>query len=266
MSNSINATPHAARAPLAGKRGLVTGIANVDSIAWGCAAALRAAGAELAITYLNAKAEPHVRPLAERLESPLILPLDVEVQGQTVAVFDAIARQWETLDFVVHSLAFAPSGDLHGRVVDCSPDGFLRAMRVSCYSLLEMARLAEPLMPNGGTLLTMTFYGAEKVVRHYNVMGPVKAALQSATSHLAHELGAKGIRVHAVSPGPIRTRAASGIHSFDVLVDDAAARTPGGRLVSIEEVGDVAAFLVSDAARGMNGNVVYVDGGRHAAA
>ena len=266
MSNETSRAPWRAEGPLAGKRGLVTGIANADSIAYGCAEALHAQGADLAITYLNAKAEPHVRPLAERLGSSLVLPLDVEVPGQMTALFDAVGKAWGTLDFVVHSLAFAPAEDLRGRVVDCSPDGFLRAMRVSCHSFLEMARLAEPLMPHGGTLLTMTFYGAEKVVRHYNVMGPVKAALQSAARHLAHELGPRGIRVHALSPGPIRTRAAGGLHDFDTLVEDAAARTPGGKSVTIDEVGGVAAFLVSDAARGMNGDVVYVDGGRHCAA
>jgi enoyl-[acyl-carrier protein] reductase I len=252
--------------PLAGARGLVTGIANADSIAWGCAAALRAQGAELAVTYLNARAEPHVRPLAERLGARLVLPLDVEAPGEIAAVFAALESAWGTLDFVVHSLAFAPASDLHGRVVDCSADGFLRAMRISCHSFLEMARCAEPLMPRGGTLLTMSFYGADKVVRHYNLMGPVKAALQSAVQYAAHELGARGIRVHVLSPGPIRTRAASGLHAFDELMEDAAARTPGGRAVGIDEVGAAAAFLVSEAARGMTGQVIYVDAGRHCAA
>jgi enoyl-[acyl-carrier protein] reductase I len=251
---------------LQGKRGLVMGIANRDSIAWGCSAALRAQGADLAVTYLNARAEPHVRPLAEELGARLVLPLDVEVAGQLEAVFAAVAEAWGGLDFVVHSLAFAPAGDLHGRVVDCSADGFLRAMRISCHSFLATARLAEPLMPRGGTLLTMSFYGADKVVRHYNLMGPVKAALQSAAQYAAHELGGRDIRVHVLSPGPIRTRAASGIHAFDELIADAAARTPNGRAVTVDEVGAVAAFLVSDAARGMTGTVVYVDAGRHCAA
>jgi enoyl-[acyl-carrier protein] reductase I len=253
-----NVTQH-----LHGKRGLVVGIANADSVAYGCAAAFRRAGAELAVTYLNARAEPHVRPLADALGASIILPLDVEAPGEMAAAFAAIAERWGRLDFVVHSIAFAPSADLHGRVVDCSTAGFQRAMHVSCYSLIEMARLAEPLLAAGGTILTMTFYGAEKVVEHYNVMGPVKAALQATVRALAAELGPQGIRVHALSPGPLRTRAASGIGQFDALLADALGRTPRRALVTIDDVGETAAFLVSDAARGLTGNTVFVDGGRH---
>ncbi len=247
---------------LRNKRGLIVGIANTDSIAYGCATVMRQAGADLAITYLNAKAEPHVRPLAEELDASIILPLDVEVPGQLAQVFRTLEQQWGTLDFIVHSIAFAPMGDLHGRVIDCSLAGFQRAMHVSCYSLLEMARLAEPLMTEG-TLLTMSFYGADKVVEHYNIMGPVKAALQSTVRSLACELGAKGIRVHAVSAGPLKTRAAGGIDNFDRLIADAEARTPQRKLVTIEDVGHAAAFLVSDAARAMTGDTIFVDGGRH---
>jgi enoyl-[acyl-carrier protein] reductase I len=249
--------------PLAGKRGLVAGVANADSIAFGCAQAAREQGAELALTYLNAKAEPHVRPLAEKLDCTLLLPLDVEAPGQLPAVFESIARSWGRLDFVIHSLAFAPAADLHGRVVDCSAEGFRRAMHVSCYSLIEMAHHAEPLMAGGGTIVTMSFYGAEKVVRHYNVMGPVKSALETSVRYLANELAPKGIRVHAVSAGPIRTRAASGIAHFDELIDDALADTPQGQLVTIEEVGAATAFLLSDAARALTGSTLYVDGGRN---
>lgn len=266
MPDSIAPIAADPRGPLAGKRGLVVGIANADSIAWGCAAALRAQGAELAVTYLNEKAAAHVAPLADRLDARLVLPLDVETPGATEGVFGALADAWGGIDFVVHSIAFAPAADLHGRVVDCSAAGFLRAMQVSCHSFLAMARCAEPLMPRGGTLLTMSFHGADQVVRHYNLMGPVKAALQSAARYAAHELGPRGIRVHVLSPGPIRTRAASGIQAFAELAADAAARTPGGREVDIEEVGAAAAFLVSDAARGMTGQVIYVDAGRHCAA
>ena len=251
---------------LAGKRGLVVGIANEESVAYGCASVLRAAGAQLAITYLNAKAEPHVRPLAERLEAPIILPLDVEVPGQADAVFAEIERRWGKLDFIVHSIAFAPASDLHGRVVDCSLAGFQRAMHVSCYSLIELARLGEPLLAGGGTILTMTFYGGEKVVRHYNLMGPVKAALQATVRSLAHELGRSAIRVHALSPGPLRTRAAGGIGGFDQLVEDAETRTPLGSLATKEDVGHAAAFLVSDAARALTGDTIHIDGGRHAMA
>lgn len=250
--------------PLHGKRGLVTGIANADSIAHGCARALRQQGAELAITYLNEKAAPHVRPLAEALESPLILPLDVEEPGAMAAVFDAIAAQWGRLDFVIHALAFAPASDLRGRVTDCSAEGFQRAMAVSCYSFIEMARRAEPLLRDGGTLLTMSFYGADKVVGDYNLMGPVKAALQCSVRYLARELGPHGIRVHALSPGPIRTRAAGGLQRFDDLLDSSLARTPLGALATIDDVGALAAFLVSDAARALTGDTIYVDGGRHA--
>ncbi len=250
-------------AQLSGKRGLIVGIANADSVAYGCASVMREVGADLAITYLNAKAEPHVRPLAEALGAPIILPLDVEVPGQTAAVFAAITEQWGRLDFVVHSIAFAPANDLQGRVVDCSPQGFQRAMHVSCYSLIEIARLAEPLLADGGAILTMTFYGGEKVVEHYNLRGPVKAALQGTVRVLAHELGPKGIRVHALSPGPLRTRAASGIGHFDRLLGDALARTPQRQLATIEDVGHTAAFLVSDAAKALTGNTVFIDGGRH---
>ncbi|MFN8644792.1 MAG: enoyl-ACP reductase FabI [Candidatus Binatia bacterium] len=249
--------------PLQGKKGLVTGIANDASIAYGCARAFRRQGAELAITYLNAKAEPHVRPLAEEVESALLLPLDVERPGEMAGVFDAIAASWGRLDFVVHALAFAPAADLHGRVTDCSLAGFQRAMHVSCYSFIEMARYAEPLLRDGGTLLTMSFYGADKVLGDYNLMGPVKAALQCSVRYLARELGPAGIRVHALSPGPIRTRAAGGLGRFDELVADAAARTPSGQLATIDDVGEVAAFLVSDAARALTGDTVFVDGGRH---
>ena len=246
-----------------GKRGLIVGVANVDSIAYGCARQLRARGAELAITYLNAKAEPHVRPLAEALDCPLILPLDVEAPGQLERVFEAIDARWGQLDFLLHAIAFAPAADLRGRVVDCSLAGFQQAMRVSCYSLLEMARAAEPLMRDGGTILTMSFRGADRVVAQYNVMGPVKAALESAVRYLAHELGPQGIRVHALSPGPMRTRAASGLADFDRLLDDARQRAPQRRLATIDEVGAAAAFLISDAARALTGDTLFVDAGYH---
>ncbi len=248
---------------LRGRRGLVVGIANEHSIAFGCAAKLRAFGAELAITYLNEKSEPYVRPLAEELKASLVLPLDVERPGQLEAVFDRIRGTWGRLDFVIHSIAFAPRADLHGRVVDCSSAGFLQAMRVSCYSFIEMSRLAEPLMTEGGTLLTMSYYGADKVVNNYNMMGPVKAALEASTRYLAAELGEKGIRVFAVSPGPLKTRAASGIAQFDELVDAAVSRAPAHRLVDIAEVGRVVAFLVGGAASGMTGDTIYVDAGLH---
>jgi enoyl-[acyl-carrier protein] reductase I len=248
---------------LQGKKGLVVGIANSDSIAYGCARAMRAAGAELAVTYLNDRAEPYVRPLAEEVGSTIVLPLDVDTPGQVDHVFDTIAERWGRLDFLVHSIAFAPASDLQGRMVDCSLDGFLHAMRVSCYSLIEMTRRAEALMPQGGTVLTMSFYGADKVVGQYNLMGPVKAALQSTVRYLANELGPKGIRVHAISAGPIRTRAGSGLAKFDQLLNDAETLSPLRRVVTIDEVGQAATFLVSDWAHGLTGDTVFVDGGRH---
>jgi enoyl-[acyl-carrier protein] reductase I len=248
---------------LKGKRGLVIGIANDQSIAYGCAAKLRAFGAELAVTWLNEKAERFVRPLAEGLGATIAMPCDVEQEGQLEAVFDAMKAEWGGIDFVIHSIAFAPRADLHGRVVDCSEAGFLQAMKVSCHSFLRMAKLAEPLMDRGGALITMSYYGADKVVGNYNMMGPVKAALEASVRYLAWELGEKRIRVFAVSPGPLKTRAASGIAQFDELIAMATERAPEHRLVEIAEVGRVVAFLVGGAASGMTGDTIYVDAGLH---
>ena len=247
----------------AGKRGLVTGIANEQSIAYGCAKAFRRLGAEVAVTYLNDRAKPHVEPLARELGAPIFMALDVRAAGSMEAVFEVIAKKWGRLDFAVHSMAFAPKDDLHGRVVDCSRDGFLLAMDVSCHSFIRMARLAEPLMTAGGTLFTMSFYGAHKVVEHYNLMGPVKAALEAASRYLAWELGPKGIRVHVISPGPLKTRAASGINHFDELLEEAAAKAPARQLVSIDDVGIATAALAGDGARLITGETIYVDGGLH---
>ncbi|AMG39084.1 MULTISPECIES: enoyl-ACP reductase FabI [Achromobacter] len=249
--------------PLAGKRGLVTGIANADSIAWGCAKAFRAMGAELAVTYLNDKARPHVEPLARQVDASLLMPLDLLREGELEAVFERITAEWGGLDFVLHSIAFAPRDDLHGRVTDCSRAGFLTAMDVSCWSFIRMAKLAEPLMPGGGALFCMSYYGSQMVVEHYNMMGPVKAALESATRYLAAELGPQGIRVHAISPGPLKTRAASGIAEFDALLDRAQAKAPARSLVSIDDVGEATAWLATDAARRMTGQTLYIDGGYH---
>ena len=248
---------------LEGKKGLVIGIANDHSIAWGCAKAFRLYGAELAITYLNDKARPHVEPLAREVEAPIVMPLDVTVAGQMEAVFEEVARRWDRLDFALHSIAFAPKDDLHGRVADCSREGFLLAMDISVHSFVRMARLAEPLMTDGGALFAMSYYGAEKVVENYNVMGPVKAALEAAVRYVAVELGRKGIRVHAISPGPVATRAASGIAHFDELLNQAASRAPAGRLVTIEEVGVACAGLATDGARLITGDRLYIDGGFH---
>jgi enoyl-[acyl-carrier protein] reductase I len=248
---------------LHGKRGLVIGIANMQSIAAGCARAFSAAGAELTATYLNDKALPYIRAVTEPLGDVKLIACDVRIPGALEATFADIAARWGQLDFVLHSIAYAPTIDLHGRVTDCSAEGFAIAMDVSCHSFIRMARLAEPLMKNGGCLETVTFYGSERVVEHYNLMGPVKAALESSVRYLAAELAPKKIRVHAISPGPIRTRAASGIDRFDSLLAQAAARAPDHQLVDIEDVGALAAFLTSDAARSITGTVIPVDGGQH---
>lgn len=248
---------------LEGRTALVVGIANEESIAYGCARALRARGAELAITYLNAKAEPVVRRLGEDLGASLILPLDVSNDGETDQVFSTIKDRWGRLDTLVHSIAFCPKADLHARVVDASREGFLTAMDISCHSFLRLIRRAEPLMPEGGTCLTVTFYGAEKVVEHYNIMGPVKAALEASVRYAAAELGRKEISVHALSPGPLKTRAASGIDHFDALLNEVAERAPTQQLASIDDVGAYAAFLASREAANVTGGIHYIDGGYH---
>ena len=253
-----------AKAPLLeGKRGLIVGIANDKSIAWGCARAFRALGAELAVTYLNEKAKKFVEPLAGALEAPIFMPMDVGVPGQMEAVFERIKDEWGELDFVVHSIAFSPKETLQGRVVDVPKDGFLTTMDVSCWTFMRMAHLAEPLMKKGGTLFTMTYYGSQMVVKNYNIMGVAKAALECAVRYMAAELGPKGIRVHAISPGPLATRAASGIPEFDALLDKAREKAPAKSLVSIDDVGVATAFLAHDAARLITGETLYIDGGYH---
>jgi enoyl-[acyl-carrier protein] reductase I len=248
-------------AALSGRRALVVGIANEQSIAWGCAKEFRAQGADLAVTWLNEKAEPYVRPLAEALEAEIVMPLDVTSPGELEAVFENIGERWGRLDVLLHSIAFAPRVDLHARVIDTTPEGFALAMDVSVHSFLRMIRLAEPLMAEGGTCLAVSFFGSSRVVRHYNVMGPVKAALESSVRYAAAELGEQGVRVHALSPGPLATRAASGIDHFDELLAEAAERAPTRNLATIEDVGAVAAFLASPAARNLTGGVHDIDGG-----
>jgi enoyl-[acyl-carrier protein] reductase I len=248
---------------LKGRKGLIVGIANDQSIAWGCARAFRALGADLAVTYLNEKAKKHVEPLARELDAPIFMPLDVMAEGQTEAVFERIAKEWGQLDFLLHSIAFSPKEALHGRVIDVGRDGFLKTMEVSCWSFIRMAHLAEPLMKNGGTLFTMTYYGSQMVVENYNIMGVAKAALECTVRYLAAEVGPKGIRVHAISPGPLATRAASGIPEFDELMDKAQSKAPTRCLVSIDDVGRATAFLALDGAKLITGSTLYVDGGYH---
>jgi len=247
---------------LSNKVGLVTGVANEHSIAAGCAEAFHNAGAELVLTSTE-RSMRFVEPVAKALQPRLLLPLDVEAAGSLESVFEKIKSTFGRLDFLLHSIAFCPKQDLHGRVADCSKEGFALAMDISVHSFIRMARLAEPLMPAGGCLLTVSYYGAEKVVDHYNIMGPVKSALEGTVRYLAAELGPQGIRVNALSPGPLNTRAASGIDHFDELIDEARARAPERRLVTIEDVGAMAAGLVSDLAHNVTGSICYVDAGYH---
>ena len=248
---------------LTGKKGLVVGIANDESIAYGCALRFKELGAIQAITYQSEKSKSFIEPLAENLTAEIFMPLDVQKPEQMDAVFTAIHKKWGRLDFLVHSIAFMPKTDLQGRVIDCSLDGFLMAMDISCHSFIRMAKRAEPLMPSGGCLVAMSYYGANQVVANYNAMGPVKAALESAARYLAAELGPKRIRVHALSPGPLKTRAASGIGHFSELLHQAEKKSPQKRLVTIEDVGAVAAFLVSDHAEALTGNITFIDAGYH---
>jgi enoyl-[acyl-carrier protein] reductase I len=244
-------------------KGLIVGLANDQSLAWGCAQALHAQGMDLAITYQNDKTRTYIEPLADQVAAPIFLPLDVTRENQMDAVFAAIQERWGKLDFLLHSIAFAPKEDLQGRVTDSSGLGFATAMDVSCHSLIRLAKRAEPLMTNGGSILTMSFYGAEKVIANYNLMGPVKAALEASVRYLAYELGPKRIRVNALSTGPVKTRAASGLSHFDELMALAAERSPQG-LVTLDQIGETAAFLASPAASGISGQVIYVDGGFNA--
>ena len=249
------------RPALTGSKALVVGVANQHSIAYGCAKAFRELGADLAITYVNEKTRTYVEPLAKELEAPIFMPLNVGTPGMLEAVFERITEEWGRLDIVLHSIAFAPREDLRGALIDCSAEGFKQAMDISCHSFVRMARLAVPLMKNGGTLFAMSYYGANKVVPSYNVMGPVKAALEACCRYLAYELGGKRIRVHAISPGPLKTRAASGLKDFELLLNEAAQRAPIGELVDIMDVGFACAYLATPYSRRISGATVYVDGG-----
>jgi enoyl-[acyl-carrier protein] reductase I len=246
---------------LTGRKALIVGIANDQSIAYGCARAFRTAGAELAITWLNEKARPHVEPLAHKLEASITAVLDVSQPGELEALFGTIEKKWGRLDLLVHSIAFAPKADLQGGLIDCSAEGFAKAMDISCHSFIRMARLAAPLMSDGGAMFAMSYVGANKVVPNYNVMGPVKAALEAACRYLAYELGPKGVRVHAISPGPLKTRAASGIKDFELLLNEAASKAPLGELVDIMDVGWTCAYLATPFAQRLTGGTVYVDSG-----
>ena len=249
------------RPVLAGKKALVVGVANEDSIAYGCAKAFRSVGADLAISWLNEKARRWVEPLARELQASITGELDVSVPGQLEALFDQIRKKWDHLDILVHSIAFAPKEDLQGGLLNCSADGFAKAMDISCHSFVRMAKLAAPLMTEGGSMFAMSYLGANRVVANYNVMGPVKAALEAVCRYLAYELGPQGVRVHAISPGPLKTRAASGLKDFETMLNEAARKAPLGELVDIMDVGYTCAYLATPFARRVTGELVYVDGG-----
>ncbi len=248
---------------LAGKRGLIMGVANNRSIAWGIARACRAAGAELAFTYQGEALRKRVAPLAEEAQVTLLMECDVTDEASLDAVFDRLDRAWGRVDFVVHAIAFSDKEELKGRYVDTSRNNFARTMDISVYSFTAVARRAEPLMKEGGALLTLSYYGAEKWVPHYNVMGVAKAALEASVRYLAADLGPGNIRVNAISAGPIRTLAAAGIRDFRLMLDWNEANAPLRRNVTIDDVGATAAFLLSDGAAGITGEVVHVDAGYH---
>lgn len=248
---------------LQGSKALIVGIANEHSIAYGCARAFRELGADLALTYLNDKAQPYVEPLARDLEASIVMPLDVSQPGQLERLFETIEQQWGRLDILVHSIAWAPKEDLQGGLLTCSASGFSKAMDISCHSFIRMARLAAPLMTQGGTMMAMSYHGAVRVVPNYNVMGPIKAALEASCRYLAYELGRQGIRVHAISPGPLKTRAASGLKNFDLLLHEAIQKSPIGELADIMDVGFACAYLATPYARRISGDTIYVDGGVH---
>jgi enoyl-[acyl-carrier protein] reductase I len=249
--------------PLAGKKGIVTGIANDKSIAYAVARAIVELGGEIAVTYQNEKTAKYTQPLAEALGAKLFLKLDVAEPGCLEGVIAQCGETFGEIDFAIHSMAFCNADDLHGRVIAASEAGFDSAMNVSCHSFLRMAKALEPLMAHGGSLITMSYLGAERVVRNYGVMGIIKAALESAVRYMAYDLGPKGIRVFAVSPGPIMTRAASGIANFNNLLESDAQKAPLGRTVTIEEVGALTAFLCTPGSSGMTGQTIYVDAGAH---
>ncbi len=248
---------------LQGKRGLIVGVANERSIAWGIAQALHREGAELAFTYAGEALEGRVRPLAEGIGSKVVLPCDVTVDEEVEGVFKALEGEWGGLDILVHSVAFAKKEELKGSYLETSRDGFRIAMDVSVYSLVALAREASKLMDQGGTILTMTYYGSEKVVPNYNVMGVAKAALEASVRYLASDLGPKGIRVNAISAGPIRTLAAMGISGFKEMLRRVEERAPLRRNVTQEDVARTALYLCSDLSSGVTGEVIYVDNGYH---
>jgi Enoyl-[acyl-carrier-protein] reductase (NADH) len=248
---------------LAGKRGLILGLANNRSIAWGIASAARNAGAELAFTYQGDAMRKRVEPLATELGGKIVGHCDVTEPETIDAVFKEVEKLWGTIDFIVHCIAYADKDELTGRYIDTSEGNFTKSMLISCYSFTAIAQRAEKLMPNGGTMLTLTYFGAEKWMPHYNVMGVAKAALEASVRYMAADLGPQNIRVNAISAGPIKTLAASGIGDFRYILKWNEYNSPLRRSTTVEEVGDTAAFLVSDMARGITGEILHVDSGYH---
>jgi enoyl-[acyl-carrier protein] reductase I len=248
---------------MAGKKGLIMGIANERSLAWGMARAVAAQGAELAVTYQGEALGKRVRPLAEQLQAPLVLPADVTDAASLDALFEALAARWGRLDFVVHAIAFSDRDELKGKYVDTSADNFRRTLMISCYSFTDLCRRAAPLMSGGGSLVTLTYYGAERVMPHYNVMGVAKAALEASVRYLAVDLGGDGIRVNAISAGPVRTLAASGIGDFRYILKWNEYNAPLKRNTTLGDVGGAAVYLLSDLGAGTTGEVLHVDSGYH---
>jgi enoyl-[acyl-carrier protein] reductase I len=248
---------------MAGKRGLIMGVANAHSVAWGIAQSLHAAGAELAFSYQGDVFKKRVEPLVAPMKPALLVDCDASSAASLDAAFAAVAKVWDTLDFVVHAIAFSDKEQLNGRYVDTTADNFTMTMNVSCYSFTAVAQRAEKLMTKGGSLLTLTYLGAEKVIPHYNVMGVAKAALEASVRYLAEDLGKKNIRVNALSAGPIKTLAASGIGDFRYILKWSEYNSPLRRNMTTAEVGDAATFLLSDLSRGITGDVMHVDGGYH---
>jgi enoyl-[acyl-carrier protein] reductase I len=248
---------------MAGKRGVVFGVANNRSIAWGITKACRDHGADIALTYQGDAIKKRVEPLAAEIGSKLVLPCDVTDERSVEAVFKALSDAWGTIDFLVHAVAFSDKEELDGRYVDTSKDNFVQTLLVSCYSFTALAKRAEKLMRHGGSLLTLSYYGAEKVMPHYNVMGVAKAALEASVRYLAADLGKENIRVNAISAGPIKTLAASGIADFRYILKWNEYNSPLRRTVSIEDVGGGALYLLSDLGRGVTGEILHIDAGYH---
>lgn len=248
---------------MAGKRGVIMGVANDHSIAWGIAKTLAQHGAELAFTYQSESLEKRVAPLAQELGSSLLVPCDVGQEGDIKKAFGLLSKQWDSVDFVVHAIAYADKNELKGQYLDTSRTNFINSMNISCYSFTETCREAAPYMKEGGSLLTLTYYGAEKVMPHYNVMGVAKAALEASVRYLAVDLGERGVRVNAISAGPVRTLAAAGIGDFRYILKWNQLNSPLKRNITLEDVGGAGLYLASDLSSGVTGEIHYVDSGYH---